>query len=323
MTATTAKNATMRIGVDLGGTKIEAIALDSTGAVRARKRVSTPRDDYTATLLAIRDLVSALESETGVRGTVGIGTPGAIARSTGRMKNANSTWLNDRPLREDLERTLERPVRLANDANCLAVSEATDGGGAGARVVFAVILGTGVGGGIAIDARVWEGANAIAGEWGHNPLPSPSPDEIPGPLCYCGRNACIETFLSGPGLVRDHVAWSAPLHAPHSNPPENAEELAKLASAHDPLALATLARHSNRLARALGGVINLLDPDVIVLGGGVSRLDGLIDRVTAVWDRYVFSDAAATRLVLSRHGDTSGVRGAAWLWPLNETEESK
>jgi fructokinase len=296
---------TLRIGIDLGGTKIEAIALGADGAVRFRRRVDTPRGDYDATLRAMVDLVSAAESEAGERATVGIGMPGAISPATGLVKNANSTWLIGHPLDRDLERVLGRPVRLANDANCFALSEASDGAGAGARVVFGVILGTGVGGGIVVDGRALDGVNAIAGEWGHNMLPWPDADEWPGPPCYCGRHGCIETFLCGRGLQAAYGA-GAP----------TARAIADAAAAGDPRAAAAIEIYSRRLAQALAGVINLLDPDVIVLGGGISNVASLYRRVPALWTQWVFSDRVDTRLARALHGDASGVRGAAWLWPL-------
>ena len=294
------------IGIDLGGTKIEAIALSPQGALLARRRIATPQGDYDATVHAVASLVATIEIELGERGSVGIGTPGAVSAKTGRMKNCNSVWLNGRPLGPDLEAALGRPVRMANDANCFALSEATDGAAAGAAIVFGVILGTGVGGGIVVDGHALEGANAIAGEWGHNPLPWPRDDERPGRGCYCGRAGCIETFLSGPGLVADHARLTAERL--------DAIEIVQRAASGDAAAAVTLARYSDRLARALAHVINILDPDVIVLGGGVSNIDALYHEVPRVWSRYVFSDAVATRLVRNRHGDSSGVRGAAWLW---------
>jgi fructokinase len=295
----------VRIGVDLGGTKIEAIALDEAGRELARRRVATPRDRYALTLAAITTLVEGLERELGDRATVGVGMPGALSPATGLVKNANSVWLNGRPLAQDLARLLARPVRFANDANCFTLSEARDGAGAGARVVFGVILGTGTGGGIAVDRHLLVGPNAIAGEWGHNPLPWPEAGEWPGPACYCGRTGCIETFLSGPGLARDHqTATGEPLEAP---------VIAARAAAGDPACEATLRRYEERMARALAGVVNLLDPDVIVLGGGLSNLAQLYDAVPRLWGAFVFSDRVDTRLVAARHGDSSGVRGAAWV----------
>lgn len=296
---------TFRIGIDLGGTKIELAALDASGELRLRRRVGTPAGDYEATVTAVGGLVDAAEGELGERASVGVATPGALSRVTGRIKNANSTWLNGRALKEDLERRLSRPVRLANDANCFALSEAVDGAARDAPVVFGVILGTGVGGGVVVHRRVVEGANAIAGEWGHNPLPLPEPDDHPLPLCYCGRRGCVETFLSGPGLSADHA------HVTGDRLP--ADEIAARAPG-DPACEASLVRYERRLARALAGVINTLDPDVIVLGGGLSNLERLYVRVPELWRAHVFSDAVATRLLAPAHGDSSGVRGAAWLW---------
>jgi fructokinase len=299
----------MRFGIDLGGTKIEIAALADDGRELLRERVATPRGDYDATVAAIRDLVQAAEQKLGSRGTVGVGIPGAESRVTGLIKNANSTWLIGKPLRADLATALGRPVRIANDANCFALSEATDGAAAGAEVVFGVILGTGVGGGIVVSGEVLVGANAIAGEWGHNPLPG---DKTFRPPCYCGRAGCVETFLSGPGLAADHHRLTT---ADFS-----AEQIAAHAAAGDAACAATLRRYEARLARALAQVINILDPDVIVLGGGLSNLDRLYDRVPRIWGAHVFSDAVATRLVKNRHGDSSGVRGAAWLWHEKKTE---
>jgi fructokinase len=292
----------MRIGIDLGGTKIEGIAIGDDGRELTRRRMGAPRGDYANTLAAVSGLVRAIEEETGSRGTVGIGIPGTISPATGLIKNSNSTWLNGRALAEDLSRLLERPVRFANDANCFALSEATDGAAAGARVVFGVIIGTGTGGGVVVDGRVLVGANAIGGEWGHNPLPAAHGAESPGPACYCGRRGCIETFLSGPALARDF------------GPGVNAEAIASRAVAGDAPAIAALERYEDRMARALGSVINLLDPDVIVLGGGLSNIDRLYVNVPRLWSPYIFSDAVVTRLVRATHGDSSGVRGAAWLW---------
>ena len=255
-------------------------------------------------------MVEDLESTLGTRGTVGVGIPGAISKATGVVKNANSTWLIGQSLDRDLETRLRRPVRLANDANCFALSEATDGAGRGARVVFGVIVGTGTGGGIAVEGRVLVGPNAIAGEWGHNPLPWPREGEWPGPACYCGKTACIETFLSGPALARDHEGATGERVA--------APELVRRASAGDAAAEATLARYEDRMARALAGVINILDPDVIVLGGGMSNLGRLYESVPRLWTKYAFSDRVDTPLRAAMHGDSSGVRGAAWLWPETE-----
>ena len=300
-----------RIGIDLGGTKIEAIALSPDGAEIARRRVATPRD-YGASLDAITELVRELERAAAEAGTVGVGLPGTVVPRTGLVKNANSTWLNGRPLGRDLEERLGRPVRLMNDANCFALSEATDGAAAGAPVVFGVILGTGVGGGIVVDGRCLSGANLIAGEWGHNPLPWLTPEEQPGPPCYCGKHGCVETWLSGPGFERDH--------AEHTGRTLSGREIARAAASGDPGAVATLGRYHERLARALASLINVLDPDVVVLGGGMSNIAGLAEAASALLPRYLFaagagSDPVVTRVARAAHGDTSGVRGAAWLWP--------
>jgi fructokinase len=295
----------VRIGIDLGGTKIEAIALDDRGGERFRRRISTPRGDYAGTIAALRRLVEDAEMRAGPS-TVGIGIPGAISPATGLIKNANSTWLNGQPLAEDLAAALGRPVRLANDANCFALSEATDGAAAGCRIVFGVIIGTGTGGGIVVDGRVLVGGNAIAGEWGHNPMPWPDVSEWPGPLCYCGRTGCIETFLSGPGLARDYVAGGESV--------VDAAVVVERAAGGDGQARAALERYEHRMARALASVINILDPDAIVLGGGLSNVTRLYDRIPEIWGEYVFSDHVATRLLRPVHGDSSGVRGAAWLW---------
>jgi fructokinase len=300
----------LRIGVDLGGTKIEGVALDADGAVRGRRRVPTPRHDYRGTIGAIARIVGDLEQEAGARGSVGVGIPGAISPATGLVKNANSVWLNGRPFPGDLEARLQRPVRFANDANCFALSEATDGAGAGARVVFGVILGTGTGGGLVVDGRVLTGPNAIAGEWGHNPMPWPEEDESPGAACYCGRRGCIETFLSGPGLGHDHRQRTG-----EDLPPE---VIVACAAAGNRACEETLARYESRMARALASVINVVDPDVIVLGGGLSRLARLYANVPPRWASFVFSDRVDTRLEAPRHGDASGVRGAAWLWAPGE-----
>lgn len=296
----------LRLGLDLGGTKIEIVALAAAGTELLRRRIPTPQGDYEATLEALASLVREAEGELGRRGSVGLGTPGALSRATGRIKNANSTCLNGRALKEDLEARLDREIRLANDANCFALSEAVDGAGAGAEVVFGVILGTGVGGGIVVRGEVLAGANAIAGEWGHTPLPLPEAADLPLPACHCGRAGCLEAYLSGPGLARDHAqATGGKL---------TAREIVQGADAGDAGCQEALARHEARLARGLAGVINLLDPDVIVLGGGLSNLPRLYAEVPRLWGAHVFSDAVATRLVPNRHGDASGVRGAAWLW---------
>jgi fructokinase len=301
----------VRIGVDLGGTKTEAIAIGGDGRTLVRRRVASPRDDYAATVETIVDLVRSVEREAGARGSVGVGVPGAISPAAGVLKNANSTWLNGRPLREDLERRLERSVRLANDANCFALSEASDGAGAGAQVVFGVILGTGTGGGVVIDGQVLTGANAIAGEWGHNALPRPRDDEWPGPRCYCGRTGCVELFLSGPGLERDHHE--------RTRVRLDTAAIVRQAEAGDAACQQTLELYADRLARGLAMVMNVLDPDVVVLGGGLSNLGHLYARVPELWPAYVFSDRVDTRLVPPMHGDSSGVRGAAWLWPVVRT----
>ncbi|MEQ8396866.1 ROK family protein [Thalassobaculum sp.] len=303
-------DSTIRIGIDLGGTKIESIVLDRSGKVLERRRVATPRDDYDATVRAVAGLVAEVERSTGGRGTVGVGIPGTLSRATGLVKNANSTWLNGRALDRDLSEALQRPVRLQNDANCFAVSEASDGAARGANVVFGVILGTGVGAGIVIGGRPIDGPNGIAGEWGHNPLPWPTDDERPGPACYCGLNGCIETYLSGPGLAAGY--------ARETGSGITSLSLVDAAAAGDAVAHRHLDRYADRLARGLAHVINILDPDVIVLGGGLSNLGVLYERVPALWSRYVFSDRVDTKLVPPRHGDSSGVRGAAWLWQPNE-----
>ena len=299
----------MRIGIDLGGTKIEAIALSPAGQEVARRRIATPRD-YAGSLDAITALVRELERTTGATGTVGVGIPGTVVPRTGLVTNANSTWLNGQPLGRDLEERLARPVKLMNDANCFALSEATDGAGAGAQIVFGVILGTGVGGGIVAGGRVLAGANLIAGEWGHNPLPWPVDAEQPGPACYCGKRGCIETWLSGPGFERDHA---------RSGRAQSAPEIVQAAARGDQEASAALARYHDRLARALAALINVLDPDVVVLGGGMSNIAGLPEATAALLPRYLFaagasSEPVATRVVRAAHGDSSGVRGAAWLW---------
>jgi fructokinase len=297
----------MRIGIDLGGTKIEGIAIDDQGIERQRQRIATPRGDYQAILGAIAALVRNIESAQGDTGSVGVGIPGAISPATGLVKNANSVELIGHPLDEDLSRLLSREVRVANDANCFALSEATDGAGARASIVFGVIVGTGVGAGIVVDRHVLTGQHAIAGEWGHNPLPWPGDDERPGPACYCGRAGCNETFLAGPSLARDHRQ--------HTGQDLEAADIAARAEAGDAQALATMVRYEDRLARALAGVINVLDPDVVVLGGGVSNIQRLYRQVPSLLPKYVFSDQVSTPIVPARHGDSSGVRGAAWLWP--------
>jgi len=296
----------LRIGIDLGGTKIAGIALDG-DAELARLRVATPRGDYAATIEAIAALVSDIERTTRRQGTVGIGIPGTIAPATGLVKNANSIWLNGRPLAADLEARLRRPVRVANDANCFIVSEAADGAAAGATIAFGVIVGTGTGGGVMVGGQLLVGQHGIAGEWGHNPLPWPVDDERPGPPCYCGRSGCIETFLSGPGLSLDYQQSTG-----------QALTAEQIAASGDAAAAAALARYESRMARALASIINLLDPDVIVLGGGLSKIGRLYENVPRLWSGHVFSAGVAepvrTRLLPAGHGDASGVRGAAWLW---------
>ena len=299
-----------RIGVDLGGTKIEVLALDGDGRELFRMRIPTPRNDYAATVAALVGLVEEAEKAIGSRASVGVGIPGALSRVTGLVKNANSTWLIGKPLEEDLERALGRDVRLENDANCFALSEAVDGAGRGAQVVFGVILGTGVGGGVVVDGRVLTGPNAIAGEWGHNPLPLPHGEDLPRPPCYCGRQGCIETYLSGPGLERDHRVATRLERSTH--------DIVAGARVGDAQCRATLARYEERLARSLAGVINILDPDIIVLGGGMSNVHSLYESVPRLWGKHVFSDRVETRLARHLHGDSSGVRGAAWLWGATE-----
>jgi fructokinase len=328
----------LRVGIDVGGTKIEGIALDG-GAELARVRVETPRNEYAATLEAIGSVVAELERRIGARGTVGVGIPGALSPSTGLVKNANSVWLIGQPLLADLQTRLQRDVRIANDADCFAVSEAADGAAAGATVVFGVIVGTGTGAGVVVRGEVISGPNAVAGEWGHNPLPWATDDERPGPVCYCGRNGCIETFLSGPGLTGDYQRRTGRRETP--------EAIAAAAGQDPPYAEEALSRYEHRMARALASVINVLDPDVIVLGGGMSKMNRLYANVPRLWGEFVFSairstpnsqpptpnvplearslgvgswdvgsfEPVRTRLVRARYGDSSGVRGAAWLWP--------
>ncbi len=295
----------MRLGIDLGGSKIEIIALDDVGVELLRRRVATPQADYAATLQAIVGLVQSAEAELGRRGTLGIGTPGAISRANGRLKNSNSLHLIGKPIVQDLEALLLRTVKICNDANCFALSESTDGAAAGAAVVFGVIIGTGVGAGIVVHGHVLTGPNGIAGEWGHNPLPWALTDELPGDECYCGRSGCIETFLSGPGMAKLHRLETGESLIP--------EEIVSRAAAGDVACETSLQHYEHRLARALAHVINILDPDVIVLGGGMSNLERLYARIPELWGNWVFSDQVDTRLVKHRFGDSSGVRGAAWL----------
>jgi fructokinase len=299
----------LRIGIDLGGTKIEAIAIGSDSQERLRRRVPTPPNDYAGIVRAIKELVASVEAEIGETGSVGIGIPGALSPATGLVKNANTTCLIGEAFDHDLATALKRPVRLTNDANCFALSEAMDGAAKGAQTVFGVIIGTGCGGGIVIDGRALIGGNAIAGEWGHNPLPWPKDDERPGAPCYCGRSGCIETFLSGPALARDHRT--------HTGDELEPREIAARAENPDadPSTVTTLCRYEDRMARSLASVINVLDPDVIVLGGGLSNIERLYKNVPKLWRQFTFSDEITTRLVRAEHGDSSGVRGAAWLWP--------
>jgi fructokinase len=300
-------SAGLRIGIDLGDSKIEIAAFDSVERMLVRRRVASPSHDYEAVIEAIALLVLQVETETGSRGSVGVGTPGSPSRKTGLIKNANSTVLIGRALEADLARRLERDIRIANDADCFTLSEARDGAGAGEHCVFGVILGTGVGGGIAVDGKLLAGPNGIAGEWGHNPLPWPRPGERPGPLCYCGKHGCNETFLSGPALTRDAAA--------HGAPADGVPALVAAAETGEPAARAALERYADRLARALAAVVNVLDPGTIVLGGGVSNVPQLCGELSRRLPAYVFSDSVETSIRRAIHGDSSGVRGAAWLWP--------
>ncbi|MFV2003935.1 MAG: ROK family protein [Gammaproteobacteria bacterium] len=296
----------MRIGIDLGGTKIEGIALSETGEELFRHRIPTPQGDYDAILQVITDLLQQIESGVGDKGSIGICTPGALSPTTGLLRNSNSVCMNGKPVLTDLQEMLHREIRIANDANCFSLSEATDGAAKDAAVSFGVIIGTGTGAGIVIDKKILVGPNAIAGEWGHNPLPWPEDSELPGPECYCGKLGCIETWLSGPGMVRDHEL--------HNNEFIDAETLDNRARFGDEEADETLQRYEDRMARSLAHVINILDPDVIVLGGGMGNIKRLYKNVPAIWGDYVFSDAVTTKLLPPMHGDSSGVRGAAWLW---------
>jgi len=301
------KNPEMRIGIDLGGTKVEALAIDRNGVELARYRVDTPRNDYNGTIDAMVGLVHRLEAETGMTGTVGAGIPGTISGITGLVKNANSTWLNGKPLDKDLSAALEREVRVANDANCLAVSEATDGAAAGKHVVFGVILGTGCGGGVAFDGHVHSGRNGVAGEWGHNPLPWQRPEEYPGPLCYCGKRGCMEMWVSGTGVALDYKTATGR--------EKTARQIMADFEAGDADAAAAVTRLEDRLARGLAHIINVIDPDVIVVGGGLSRVQHIYKTVPKRLAEYVFGGEADTPILQAVHGDSSGVRGAAWLWP--------
>jgi len=300
----------MKIGIDLGGTKIEGIALSDAGDELFRQRVPTPKGDYPAILQAIAKLITTIETETGEQGSIGIGTPGALSPATGLMRNSNSVCMNGKPVLDDLQSTLAREVRIANDANCFALSEATDGAAIDDAVVFGVIIGTGTGAGIVVDRKVLVGPNAIAGEWGHNPLPWPQADELPGAACFCGRSGCIETWVSGPGMVRDHCQHNALAHSQDITP----RLLVEAASQGDGSAVQTIQRYERRLVKSLAHVINMLDPDVIVLGGGMGNIESLYENVPKLLPEYVFSDVVNTKIVAPVHGDSSGVRGAAWLW---------
>ena len=299
----------MRIGIDLGGTKIEALALDKTGAELLRYRIDTPRDDYWGTVRAMIGLVHRIEEETGSTATVGAGIPGSVSRRTGLIKNANSTWLNGQPFAKDLSTELGREVRVANDANCLAVSEATDGAAAGERVVFGVILGTGCGGGVAVEGKIHAGPNGVGGEWGHNPLPWPTAAELPGPECYCGKRGCLEMYVSGTGVARDYKQVTGRALV--------TREIVAQAATGDADALQAIERFEDRLARGLAGVINVLDPDILVFGGGLSHSSNIYTSLPAKLSKYVFGGEADTLLVQAKYGDSSGVRGAAWLWPAH------
>jgi fructokinase len=296
----------IRIGIDIGGTKIEIVAIDESSRIVYRKRQQAPHDNYDQTLFVIEELVTGVEQKLGRAASIGVGMPGIISPVTGVVKNSNSVHLIGHPLDKDLSKLLDRPLRFANDANCLALSESTDGAAENADSVFAVILGTGVGGGLVINRKVVNGINAITGEWGHNPLPWPKTDEWPGPKCYCGKTGCIETFLSGSGLARIHTSKSGQTFS--------ALEIANLSEQGDIVAEASLSQYEERLARALASVINVIDPEIIVLGGGLSNLDRITANVPPLWEPFVFSDHVKTQLVRAQHGDSSGVRGAAWLW---------
>jgi fructokinase len=296
----------MRIGIDLGGTKIEVIALNAHGEELFRQRVATPQNDYQKTLQVIVELIVAVEKTLDQTGSIGIGTPGALSPTTGLMRNSNSVCMNGKAVKQDLEKLLQRKIRMANDANCFALSEATDGAAKNASVVFGVIVGTGTGSGIVVNGNILTGPNAIAGEWGHNPLPWPMDSERPGPDCYCGKQGCIETYLSGPGMATDYFRVSSDTLV--------ANEIVLKAEQGDNLAEACLQRYEDRMARSLAHVINILDPDVIVLGGGMSNIQRLYTNVPDIWGDYIFSDKVFTKLVLPEYGDSSGVRGAAWLW---------
>lgn len=300
----------MRFGIDLGGTKTEIIALGEGGSVLLRERVPTPRQDYHACITTMRDLVAAAESKLGIRGSVGVAIPGTISTKSGLVKNANSTALIGHPLDKDLAAALDRPVRVANDANCFALSEATDGAAAGAAVVFGIIAGTGVGGGVCVDGRILAGAHGIAGEWGHNALPRPRANEVPGPECYCGKRGCIESWCSGPAIAAQYEQQTGRAHS--------AAEIASQASAGDAVAARIMQDFYDRFARAIAHIVNILDPDAIVLGGGLSNIDALYRELPTRVEAYAFTPEGPTRIVKNRHGDSSGVRGAAWLWGEGE-----
>ncbi|VAW57823.1 Cryptic sugar kinase Mak [hydrothermal vent metagenome] len=296
----------MRIGIDLGGTKIEGIALDDNGEPLIRHRIATPVNDYSSILQVVTDLIHHIESACGQACSIGIGTPGAISPSNKCLRNSNTVLLNGQSVKQDIEQRLKRKIRMSNDANCFALSEAIDGAAQGASVVFGVIIGTGTGAGIVINGKVLTGPNAIAGEWGHNPLPWPKESELPGPSCYCGKAGCLETFLSGPGLIADYKLINGE--------EKTSKEIVTLAEKHNFKASRCLQKYEDRLARGLATIINILDPDVIVLGGGMSNVESLYKNVPVLWKQYVFSDTVNTRLLAPMHGDSSGVRGAAWLW---------
>jgi fructokinase len=298
----------MRFGLDLGGTKMEAVLLNEAGEIVWRQRRPTPSENYEAIIETIAELVGEADRESTQEISIGIGMPGSLSPKTGLVRNSNTQCLNGRPIQQDLESKLARQVRLANDANCFALSEATDGAGAGAQSVFGVIIGTGCGGGLVFNGELQNGANSIGGEWGHNPLAAPRAEELPGPPCYCGRHGCNEVWISGSGFARDHEAIAGEKLT--------AEQIIASDSA---AAKASFERLCDRIARALGAVINVVDPDVIVLGGGLSNVDALYTHIPEIWDGYIFSDVIETRLVKNKHGDSSGVRGAAWLWPLNKS----
>lgn len=299
-------NAQPRIGIDLGGTKIAGIVLGPDGGAVCRSRIDAPRGDYAETVMSVRALVAELEAKAEAEGSVGIGIPGSVSPATGLIQNANSTWLNGRPFKQDIESALSRPVRLANDANCFALSEAVDGAGRGAAAVFGVILGTGCGGGLVLNGTIIDGPRGIGGEWGHNPLPWPEPDETPGPQCWCGRAGCIETWVSGPGLSADH--------ARRYGETLSAQDIARRAASGNETAVLSLRRHASRLARGLAAVVNVFDPDRVILGGGLSGMGHLYEQLPGLIAPYIFSDSRDVRVLPPAHGPDSGVRGAAWLW---------